>query len=83
MFSTGDGVEYTGLCGRLPMGMPGLAEESSSVLKRLGPDGVTDREGERVAGVEELTTAEIDIGGAWAIGVAGSSAAGVAIFNMK
>lgn len=82
MFSTGEGVEYTGLCGTLPMGMPGLAEESSSDLKRLGPDGVTD-EGERVAGVEELTAAATDIGGAWAIGVAGSSAAGVAMFNTK
>ncbi len=76
-------MEYTGLCGRLPMGMPGLPEESSSDLKRLGPDGVTDGEGERVAVVEELTVAATDIGGAWAIGVAGSSAAGVAMFNTK
>lgn len=65
------------------MGMPGLAEESSSDLKRLGPDGVRDGEGERVAGVEELIAAATDIGGAWAISVAGSSAAGVAMFNTK
>lgn len=65
------------------MGIPGLAEERSSDLKMLGPAGVTDGEGERVPGVEELTATAIDIGGAWAIGVAGSSAAGVAMFNTK
>lgn len=65
------------------MVIPGLAEERSSDLKMLCPAGVTDGEDERVAGLEELTAAAIDIGGAWDIGVAGRSAAGVAMFNTK
>lgn len=61
MFSTGDGVEYTGLLGSVAVGMPGLPVVISSDRNRLCAVGAMDGDGEEVAEGEEVG-AEVTIG---------------------
>lgn len=80
VFSTGDGVEYTGLLGRVPAGIPGLLVVISSDRNRLCPDGATDEDGDEVAEGEEVVAVEAGIGGGgWTNGVCGIKAAGTAM----
>lgn len=62
VFSTGDGVEYTGLLGSVAaVGMPGLLVVISSDRNRLCAVGATDGDGAEVAEGEEVGV-EVAIG---------------------
>lgn len=89
VFSTGDGVEYTGLLGGLPIGIPGLPVGSSSERNRLCPEDTTvggaGREGgggEDDAAVEELLPVEFDICGGCVREGEGISVVGVAMVSL-
>ena len=63
VFSTGDGVEYTGLLGRVPVGvgMPGLLVASSSDRNRFCPEGAIDGDGDEVVDGGEVVADGVDI----------------------
>lgn len=86
VFSTGDGVEYTGLQGRTSTGAPGLPTGTGkrSTLKGFSPVGAIDGEGDEdvVAGGGELVAGEVCIGGGWTRGTEGMRAAGEAMIQI-
>lgn len=90
MFSTGDGVEYTGLPGGSPaFGMPGLPPAArSSDLNRFccpGPDGLgtRDGDGDEVADGGDVVAEGAEIGGGGTRGAGGIRAAGTAMVTYK
>ena len=89
MFSTGDGVEYTGLLGgraAVGVGMPGLPVARSSDLNRFcpGPDGgARDGDGDEVVDGGDVVAEGVEIGGGGTRGVGGISAAGTAMVTYR
>lgn len=87
MFSTGDGVEYTGLPGGRPaFGMPGLPVVRRSDLKRFcpGPDGgARDGDGDEVVDGGDVVAEGVEIGGGGTRGVGGIRAAGMAMVTYR
>lgn len=87
MFSTGDGVEYTGLPGGRPaVGMPGLLVARSSDLNRFcpGPDGgARDGDGDEVVDGGDVVAEGVEIGGGGTRGVGGIRAAGTAMVTYR
>lgn len=89
MFSTGDGVEYTGLLGgraAVGVGMPGLLVARSSDLNRFcpGPDGgARDGDGDEVVDGGDVVAEGVEIGGGGTRGVGGIRAAGTAMVTYR
>lgn len=87
MFSTGDGVEYTGLPGgkaEFGVGMPGLPVARSSDLNRFGPDGgARDGDGDEVVDGGDVVAEEVEIGGGGIRVVGGIRAAGTAMVTYR
>lgn len=87
MFSTGDGVEYTGLLGgRAAAGMPGLLVARSSDLNRFCPGpggGARDGDGDEVVDGGDVVTEGVEIGGGGTSGVGGIRAAGTAMVTYR
>lgn len=81
VFSTGDGVKYTGLLGRAPVGvrMPGLLVARSSERNRFCPEGAIEGDGGEVIDGGEVVAERVEIEGGWTRGVGGIKAAGTAI----
>lgn len=87
MFSTGDGVEYTGLLGGSAAdGMPGLPVASSSDLNRVCPGpvgGARDGDGDEVVDGGDVVAEGVEIGGGGTRGVGGIRAAGTAMVTYR
>lgn len=89
MFSTGDGVEYTGFPGgRAAFGMPGLLVARSSDLNRFcpGPDGGArdrDGDGDEVVDGGDVVAEGVEIGGGGTRVVGGIRAAGTAMVTYR